>query len=439
MDPKAPLRLIEDIDASDVQNLDAAVSANADVIASKAKTDLISGTTPFDLDNPGSTQNASEVPFTPSGNIVATQVQDAIEELDTETLKINTLNTITNNTQLLNSTNDAGLIINPSSNLSVLRGGGIELSIESTGVSFTGLTNTLINSNGNNSPITKGYADANYLGNSATDYNKSLQNEPADFTIGAIHISDGNKKSVILVDGTNDVTATLDDNNIAVGDTIIAMTGDTTAILKIVPNNAEVLVYDGKDLNDDGVILQNGTKQITLFKLGTNKYKVDGDIEGYQSVPPVVELNTLANALSPTNETNATTGISANLEGGTQAGNLESVPNTDSEGGTHMIRFTALGDGVTAMSFRINGLTIGQDYTVTYRARTDNPNQQRISGFWNGVVSDANHSPTTSWATYTQVVEASDVEIYFRMYLAPNGSGLTGDNWEISYFSVTEV
>lgn len=430
---------LNSLDTANINNLDGAISSNADVTASKAKTDLISGTTPLDLDNIGGSQTAAQVPFTPSGDIGATDVQAALEELDSETLKTNTLNTITNNTQILNGANSAGLIINSSGNLSVLRGGNIELSIEPTGVSFTGLTDTLINSNGNNSPITKGYADANYLGSSNSDYNKSFQTETIDFDVDAIHVQNGNLKSIVDVRGITNIDAKIVDANLSNGDVVIFQTNSTGSTLEIVPNAAESFIWEDQTAGHDGVRLTGDIRQATLLKLDTNLYRFDGSFEGYQVTPPVTELNTLSNATSPSNEANATTGYSPNGSGGSQTITLESLPNTDSEGGAFMLKATQSGVGTGFTDFDLTGLTLGQNYLVSFRARCDSFNSQRLAGFWQGVSSQTNQDPNTTWTTYAQTVQASATTIEFRLYTSRSGAGLAGDNFYISSFSVTAV
>jgi len=213
-----------------------------------------------------------------------------------------------------------------------------------------------------------------------------------------------------------------------------ALTG--TAIITRSSDTIKFLVngkVDSKIADDvDGVTIES-LKTVIIERRGDNLYKITGDVAVYSLVNP--ELNTQSNATSPSNEANGITPWD-NDGGNSQDSTIESLANTDSQGGAFMLRATSQNNGVTYINWNLTGLTIGENYTVTYRARVDSVNEQRTSGFWQGVVSDANQIPTTSWQTFTQTVEASATTIGFRLYISRNASGLVGDNLYISEFSV---
>ncbi len=155
------------------------------------------------------------------------------------------------------------------------------------------------------------------------------------------------------------------------------------------------------------------------------------------------ELNTSANATSPTNEANAVGDWVENQPGNTS---MVSVANTDPGGGTvspgsHMLEFELIGaNGVVVNCVLPISVEIGEQYQVTWRTAVNVVNvQQSGAAFWDGVSGGTQVSDTTTWTEHTQILTATGPTFDVQVYPGSNSAVQTGDKLLMSVISVKKV
>ncbi|BFP40460.1 hypothetical protein FGF1_13050 [Flavobacteriaceae bacterium GF1] len=168
-------------------------------------------------------QTAVEVPFSPSGSLISTDVQAAIGEMDTEKVGVNALNSVTGTFNVTDTTDGSGLVINSSTDQTVVRGGSIvagndvELVLAPNSISINGLTNADIDEIGANAVPTVSWVQSNAGSVPNNDF-LTEQQLTGNYTLTALDFESG--KRIVYNNTSNDYVVIVPDVA-AVGEKII--------------------------------------------------------------------------------------------------------------------------------------------------------------------------------------------------------------------------
>lgn len=235
-------------------------------------------------------QTASEVPYTPTGDIASSNVQDAIDELDSEKLKIGTNET---SAQVkIGETLSGGITINGATNSVVIEGGDqadgdlVQFRVDDNLVEISGLTNTEIEAGSLSLVPTKSYLleRLKYTLGPSTDIG-ATDRDLTTSDVGRFNYTD------------NNVTFTLD-NLISVNHEISLMVSHVDSIITVVPDTGVSIIGNGTEIIDGGFQIDS-LNVAKIKKLASNLYYVMGYVKPYEEsvsllVPSLDNANTVA-------------------------------------------------------------------------------------------------------------------------------------------------
>lgn len=235
-------------------------------------------------------QTASEVPYTPTGDIASSNVQDAIDELDSEKLKIGTNET---SAQVkIGETLSGGITINGATNSVVIEGGDqadgdlVQFRVDDNLVEISGLTNTEIEAGSSSLVPTKSYLleRLKYTLGPSTDIG-ATDRDLNTSDVGRFNYTD------------NSVTFTLD-NLISVNHEISLMVSNVDSIITVVPDTGVSIIGNGTEIINGGFQIDS-LNVAKIKKLASNLYYVMGYVKPYEEsvsllVPSLDNANTVA-------------------------------------------------------------------------------------------------------------------------------------------------
>lgn len=348
-------------------------------------------------------QTAIEVPFTPNGDISASNVQNAIEELDNEKVSLTNINNFSNGNLnfyvgrlgIKDSINTSlwGFITLGDGDLSIGEDSDNDLS---TGVSPTAYTFSTTGAAVKTTDIiTKAYGDANYAGGLTGENQRKIDNArkfiertivDAETSITDHIISstnpDENKKVINVFDSVSNESVTVTSAG-EVGDTLL-YNNFNTGEARVIPDTGQT--FTGNDtVRSFGLTFTEFTipqnAQVSLRKRSATEWFVDGN---FTIVEPVVTaIYQGGNAADPNNEINGT----AN----TQVINdviITSESSLTPSNGTHYLVFektTAASSGTAEARINLDSSNLlpNTSYTITLNAEeisgTATPNNWAVA------------------------------------------------------------
>lgn len=350
----------------------------------------------------GTTQNASQVPFTPNGSISSTNVQDAIQEVRDEAATVNDLTTYA----LL-----SGAVFTGGVSADTFTGNGDDITVSDSANLFTGATLGEILVELYNRDNTGGVGITPQQLNRILNENKTIEvllTVGRNITVEDIEITTGNNvgKKVFLTPDSAGTTIELILNDVGeVGD-LINVSGNvlkTDATLQVIEGTADIVNLSGS-FNSFTV---TGNEIAVLRKIASNIYRIDGSYTEVNYNLPSANLYPETDVmLNGTSGAGQWTGTTTAIDPLTNLGNVL-VHNAN---------------GTFQRTVNDIALTNGTSYTISLQVYIPNGEAltemylEDFGGSVNNVFTPYPSAFTTGWVTVTGTRTAANGGIRIRLH-----------------------